>query len=207
MANIFISHSSRDVKESEWIKKWLNEQGFHEVFLDIDKHGGLAPGAHWERDLYAAIDRSDAMIVIVTPNWLDSKWCFAEFTQARALGKAIFPIIVAPVGDRLISPDIQHLNLLESEQGGLERLSQELSRVAKSQFDWDTKRSPYPGLAAVQEEDAAIYFGRDEEIRKLIERLNARRVHGGKKLNPVARRLGRRQVLVVAGRYPAPAAA
>ena len=33
---------------------------------------------------------------MVTPNWLASKWCFAEFVQARATGKAIFPIIFTP---------------------------------------------------------------------------------------------------------------
>ncbi len=37
-------------------------------------------------------------------------------------------------------------------------------------------RPPYPGLLSFQDEDAAIFFGRDDDIRRLIERLNARRV-------------------------------
>ena len=41
---------------------------------------------------------------------------------------------------------------------------------------------PYPGLLAFDEADAAIYFGRDDNIRRLLERLNARRVQGGEKL-------------------------
>jgi hypothetical protein len=32
------------------------------------------------------------------------------------------------------------------------------------------------------EEDAAIYFGRDDDIRRLIERLDARRAQGGARL-------------------------
>jgi hypothetical protein len=53
---------------------------------------------------------------------------------------------------------------------------------ARGGFDWDPTRPPYPGLLAFDEADAAIYFGRDDDIRRLIERLNARRAQGGAKL-------------------------
>ncbi len=185
MARVFLSHSSRDREPSADIKSWLERQGFDQIFLDFDKHAGIQPGSDWERTLYREIERSEAVLIILTPAWLESKWCFAEFTQARALGKAIFPIIVSPVGDRLISPDIQHLNLLSDRDGGLDQLSDQLTDIAlnaQSGFDWDQKRSPFPGLLAFQEQDAAIYFGRDDEIRRLIERLNARRAQGGAKL-------------------------
>jgi len=97
MARVFISHSSRDNELAERIKTWLGEQGFETPFLDFDKHAGIPPGADWEKTLYREIERSEAVIIIQTPNWLESKWCFAEFTQARALGKSIFPIIETPV--------------------------------------------------------------------------------------------------------------
>jgi hypothetical protein len=70
-------------------------------------------------------------------------------------------------------------------EGGLEQLSGELTRIAldaQGGFGWDASRPPYPGLLAFQEEDAALYFGRDDDIRRLIERLNARRSQGGTKL-------------------------
>src|SRR5215203_4565319 len=41
---------------------------------------------------------------------------------------------------------------------------------------------PYPGIFAFEAEDAAIFFGRDEEIRALIERLDARRIQGSVRL-------------------------
>ena len=183
MAKIFISHSSRDAEQAEQMKAWLHQKGFAETFLDFDKHAGIPPGANWEKELYSKIEQSEAMIVIATPNWLDSKWCFAEFTQARALGKPIFPIIYTPLGDRLVSPDIHHLNLLSDGEGGLERLSLALRQIAidaQGGFAWDPNRQPYPGLMHFTEEDAAIYFGRDDEIRRLIERLNARRARAAR---------------------------
>jgi len=185
MARVFISHSSRDKEPAERIMAWLSEQGFETPFLDFDKHGGIQPGADWEKTLYREIERAEAIVIIQTPNWLDSKWCFAEFTQARALGKAIFPIIETPTGDTLISPDIQALDLLKDREGGLEQLSSQLTQIAldaQGGFDWDVSRPPYPGLLAFQEEDAALYFGRDDDIRRLIERLDARRAQGGEKL-------------------------
>jgi WD40 repeat protein len=164
---------------------WLASQGFENAFLDKDKTTGIPPGGDWERTLYREVEQSQAVVIIQTPDWLASKWCFAEFTQARALGKAIFPAIEAPTGDTLISPDIQTLNLMSDREGGLERLKRELVRIAldaQGGFAWDANRPPFPGLLAFQEEDAAIYFGRDDDIRRLIERLDARRAQGGAKL-------------------------
>lgn len=185
MARVFISHSNLDREPAARLITWLRDQGFEAPFLDFDKHAGIPPGADWEKTLYREIERSEAVVIIQTPNWFDSKWCFAEFTQARALGKAIFPIIETPTGETLVSSDIQALDLLKDREGGLEQLARELTRIAldaQGGFSWDSSRSPYPGLHAFQEEDAAIYFGRDDDIRRLIERLNARRAQGGTKL-------------------------
>jgi WD40 repeat protein len=185
MARIFISHSSLDSEPAVRMKDWLGSQGFESVFLDKDKATGIPPGADWERTLYRAVEQSQAVIIIQTPNWLASKWCFAEFTQARALGKAIFPAIETPTGDTLISPDIQTLNLINDREGGLEQLKRELVRIAldaQGGFEWNASRPPFPGMFAFEEDYAAVYFGRDDDIRHLIERLDARRAQGGAKL-------------------------
>jgi WD40 repeat protein/ABC-type arginine transport system ATPase subunit len=185
MSHIFISHSSRDTEQAARLLTCLHANGFSETFLDFDKHAGLAPGADWERTLYREMAGAEAVILILTKNWFDSKWCFAEFTQARALGKAIFPLIEAPTGETFVSSDIQHLDLVKDREGGLARLAAELTEVvvnARGGFHWDHTRPPYPGLLAFDEADAAIYFGRDDDIRRLIERLNARRAQGGAKL-------------------------
>ena len=185
MARIFISHSSRDNDAADRMKAWLASQGFENAFLDKDKTTGIPPGADWEKTLYREVEQSQAVIILQTPDWLASKWCFAEFAQARALGKAIFPVIETPTGGTRIAPDIQALNLTGDREGGLELLSRELVRIAldaQGGFIWDASRPPFPGLLAFQEEDAAIYFGRDDDIRRLIERLEARRAQGGAKL-------------------------
>jgi hypothetical protein len=74
---------------------------------------------------------------------------------------------------------------MSDREGGLARLKRELVRIAldaQGGFPWDAGRPPFPGLLAFQEEDAAVYFGRGDDIRRLIERLEARRAQGGTKL-------------------------
>jgi WD40 repeat protein len=185
VSRIFISHSSDDGEQSARLLEWLHAQGFASTFLDFDEHRGIAPGADWERTLYRELSGADAVILVLTRNWFSSKWCFAEFAQARALGKAIFPIIESPAGETFVSADIQHLDLIKDREGGMQRLLSELTRIAldtRGGFPWDSARPPYPGLLAFDEADAAIYFGRDDDIRRLIERLNARRAQGGEQL-------------------------
>jgi WD40 repeat protein len=180
MARVFISHSSVDDAIAGDLKTWLDGIGFETPFLDFDHDSGIPPGAEWEQTLYEELERSEAVIIVLTANWMKSKWCFAEFVQARALGKPIYPLIEAPVGERLVAPDIQHLDLLVDRRGGLERLKRELERIAtdiRRGYRFPRGRSPYPGLAAFEEEDAAVYFGRDEEIRRLTEILRAQRAH------------------------------
>ena len=108
MPRIFISHSSRDDDDAARMKDWLASQGFETTFLDFDKMTGIPPGADWEKTLYREVEQSQAVIIIQTPNWLASKWCFAEFTQARALGKAIFLVIETPTGDAKYRPTSRH---------------------------------------------------------------------------------------------------
>ncbi len=185
VAQIFISHASVDRTEAAELLEWLRAHGFGSTFLDFDDERGIAPGEKWESTLYREISGCDAVILILTPNWFQSKWCFVEFAQARALGKAIFPLVETPTKEKFIGDDIQLLDLVKDREGGLDRLRTELTQIAMNRrggLPWDNKRPPYPGLMAFEEADAAIYFGRDDDIRALIQRLEARRVQGGEKL-------------------------
>jgi len=189
MARVFISHSSRDGAAARWVADWLLEQGYEAPFLDFDKHVGLPPGSDWERTLYREIETSQALLIVQSANWMASKWCFAEFIQARSLGKPIFQLLgadrdAAPTSSEYLAPiaaDLQQLDLRQDRQAGLEALARQLSELALNDqggFPLDPNRPPYPGLLCFDQEDAALYFGRDEEIRELIARLQVLRIQG-----------------------------
>jgi hypothetical protein len=169
------------------MKAWLEQQGFDAPFLDFDKHSGIPPGADWEKTLNSEIERSQALLILQSANRNASKWCDREFTCARFLGKPIFQVIESADGDPglPIAPDLQVLDLRQERDAGLQQIRKELEAIALSAhrgFSWNGTRPPCPGLLAFEEEDAPIYFGRDEEIRHLIERLTARHTLGGARL-------------------------
>ena len=191
MARVFLSHSSRDNEAAARMKAWLEGQHFEAPFLDFDKHSGIPPGADWEKTLYDEIRRSQALLILQTPNWNASRWCFAEFTQARALGKPVFQVIEDDGGaaEPPISRDLQRLDLRSERESGLDALKKQLILIAEQDqggFPWpppdDPHRPPFPGLMRFEEKDAAVFFGRDGDWRAVIEKLNSRRVLGGPRL-------------------------
>ena len=191
MARVFLSHAWADNDLAAELKAWLDSQGFTPAFLDFDKHSGIPAGADWERTLYEQIKRCQALVILQTPNWSASRWCFAEFTHARALGKPVFQVVQSgeAAAEKPIAADLQRLDLCQDRPAGLERLRRELVRIAQQDqggFPWppvgDPYRSPFPGLMVFEEEDAAVFFGRDNDWRTVIERLRTHRVHGGSRV-------------------------
>lgn len=183
MSAIFISHSSKDNLFCQKLINWLDELGHRSVFLDFDENSGIAGGQDWEQKLYKELRVCSAMIVVCTEDLMNSKWCFAEITHARSLGKQIFPIQIAPCDINSILSNTQVIDFINLEETvAFERLKQGIIKAgidAKDPYAWDGSRPPYPGLLAFQEEDAAIFFGREKEIREGLDVLTSTHRYGG----------------------------
>jgi hypothetical protein len=98
-----------------------------------------------------------------------------EIMHARALGK---PLLALKIDDCTLDgvlTDRQAVDLTRDREKAYERLLHGIAAAgldpAKT-FTWGANRPPYPGLLAFQEEDAAIFFGRSDEIIQGIELLN-----------------------------------
>src|SRR3954463_6339783 len=89
---LFISHSSTDRRVAEQIVTRLRAEGFASLFLDIDPDQGIPAGRNWERELYTALRRTDAVVFLASRASVESRWCFAELTLARSLGHPVFPV-------------------------------------------------------------------------------------------------------------------
>ena len=202
MSRIFISHSSANNAAALALASWLDAKGWSDYFLDIDDNRGIAPGERWMAALAGAVDRCEAVIFLVSPAWRDSKFCFAEFYQAKNLGKRIFGVIVAPIPlsqlPEQMTAEWQVCDLTDARdpvlfsvarlpfvpetavsfpRAGLEALARGLQKAGldASTFVWppagDPDRSPYPGLRALEEVDAAVFFGREASIVRAIDQM------------------------------------
>ena len=83
MSRIFLSHSGKDSFEAEALRDWLASEGWDDVFLDLDPHSGIAPGQRWERALHQAENRCEAVVFLVSTDWLTSGGV-ARSTNLRA---------------------------------------------------------------------------------------------------------------------------
>ena len=92
MSAIFISHSSHDAAIAAEVGEWLVAHGHRSVFMDFDPELGIPAGRDWEQELYRRLRSCRAVIVLCSRHSMVSKWCFAEITHARALGKVVLPV-------------------------------------------------------------------------------------------------------------------
>lgn len=189
MPAVFISHSSLDTVFAAEIKAWLSELGYENVFLDFDKESGLGAGRDWARQLYDEVARCHVVVVIATPNWAASRWCFAEAQQALALGKVVLPIVSLQGQLRNLGPELDRTHAVVWDDSGRSMVAARLREIANEiarGYKWDGKRPPWPGIVSFDERDAAIFFGRDQEILDVVQRLEAKRSLGGAPLTLLA---------------------
>jgi WD40 repeat protein len=101
LGKIFISHSSANNAEALAIHDWLAENGWGDVFLDLDPRRGLVAGDRWQAALKAAAEQCELILIVVSPEWARSKWCLAEFLLAKQMNKQILGVVVkqTPIAD------------------------------------------------------------------------------------------------------------
>ncbi|MES9831408.1 MAG: SUMF1/EgtB/PvdO family nonheme iron enzyme [Candidatus Thiodiazotropha sp. DIVDIV] len=171
MTSVFISHSHRDVSICYQVAGSLRNLGYSVIVLGHPEHG-LFIGDEWESSLYSHLKKCFAVVALCSKSMLESKWCFAEITHAKALGKPIFPMKLDDCDEHPLLPYLQHAMF-----GDTEIASMALDAAIKSRLDWrnslkiDSNRAPYPGLHYFDEADAPYFFGRDGEVRQALEKL------------------------------------
>jgi len=205
MSRVFLSHSSRDKRQAIAVKAWLSEREpglAEEIYLDLDPHTGIRPGERWRQALQQANARCEAVICLLSKNWLNSHECQAEFRYAKNLNKTILCARLEPVPDTNITSEWQRCDLfpdhgpttaLDIGDGGepvvldsigLQRLLEALRAlgIGAEHFPWpppgDPERAPYRGWAPLEEVDAAVFFGRDAQILRGLDVLHGMRTSG-----------------------------
>lgn len=95
---IFISHAHSDAGIAKQLSQYLETQGF-QVF---DPAVELFPGDNWHLETGKALEASDAMVVLISPEAARSEWVQGEIQYAlgaeRFKGRLI-PVEVEPAQD------------------------------------------------------------------------------------------------------------
>lgn len=183
MPHLFISHSSRDRAVAQRVADWLKSVGFESLFLDVDPNAGIPAGQRWEAELYTQLHRADAVIYLASAASRESHWCFAELTHARRAKRPVVPVRLDDAPRPGILGDVQWVDLRDGERayGRILEGLRLAGITSEGSFARDPVRPPYPGLEPFSTQDAAVFFGRDRDIERLLEALDpVMRYDGGR---------------------------
>jgi WD40 repeat protein len=204
MPRIFLSHSSLDNRQAIALRQWLIEQDpplAEEIFLDLHRDVGIRPGERWKDALRQASASCEAVICLLSPNWEVSAECKTEYRFAEYLNKRIFSARISPLIGEDPTREWQQIDLvgegLTTEvdvadggdpvvflSEGLYRLRQGIvgAGIGAESFVWpppkDSDRAPYRGWEALEEVDAAVFFGRDAQILRGLDAVRGMRTSG-----------------------------
>jgi len=132
---VFVSHASTDADLARRVSKTLREAGFQ-----VWDETMIIPGENWGEKLAEALEESDAMVVLLTPDSLRSPNISHEV--GYALGKKdykgrLIPVIAGPI-EQLPSENIPwilrkfpaiHLKGQEEDEEGLKKIAQALKEA------------------------------------------------------------------------------
>lgn len=94
--HIFLSYRSIEVDFALKLAADLKNAGLN---LWIDRLD-IRPGEDWRRSLQAAVDECAALIAVLTPEYVASKYCQRELSRADRFFHPIIPLLLKPVPDK-----------------------------------------------------------------------------------------------------------
>jgi WD40 repeat protein len=176
MARLFISHSSRNNDKAIEVRDWLAKNGWDDVFLDLDPERGIVAGQRWKDALQKAAQRCEMVLALISAEWLASPWCKAEIDAARLMGKKVIVALIG-IDKAQVPPDLNDEQWIDltGDPNAYTRLREGLRRggLDPSSFPFEAGRRPYPGFAFLEEKDAAIFFGRDAQIVRGLDKIRS----------------------------------
>jgi WD40 repeat protein len=174
MARLFISHSSLNNNKAIEVRDWLAKNGWDDVFLDLDPERGIAAGQRWKEALQKAAWRCEVVLALVSKEWLASSWCKSEVDAARMMGKKVIAAVVG-IDKNEVPPDLTDEQFIDltGDPDAYRRLKEGLKRAGldPTSFPFAPGRRPYPGFAYLEEQDAAVFFGRDAQIVRGLDEI------------------------------------
>lgn len=127
---VFISYARKDAKWATKIAAWLSRAKVS-YFLDQDE---LYPGDNWQLKIGQALEASQGMVVLVSPDYVSSDFARAELEFA--LGQPqfewrVFPVLIRPTPKRKIPWIFNQFQMLDATHDPEQAEEQLVSMVRK----------------------------------------------------------------------------
>jgi len=170
--DLFISYTEAD---RAWVEGYLLD-GLEQAGTRVHSEAAFALGVPRLLEFERAIRQSRRTLLVLSPAYLADS--FGQFTDlmAGAYGLEtstwpVIPLILQPIALPARLATLQSLDGTDPASWStvITRLCAEVERpVAEAA---PAPECPYPGMAPFREADSARFFGREREVRELVERL------------------------------------
>ncbi len=122
MSRVFISYSRKDIAFVERLAKDIKNAGF-DAWYDLS---GLEAGKNWGKEIQDALQESQFLIVVLSPNSLQSRWVEREYLFAESLNVKIIPVLYQPCRLPLWTIDLHYIDMTS---GSYKKHLEELLKV------------------------------------------------------------------------------
>lgn len=164
--HIFLSYRSLEADFALQLATDLKNRG---VSLWMDRLD-IAPGDDWLKMLQQAVNNSVAMISVISPEYVASKYCQRELARADRLGRHILPVLLAPVAESDWPIEVERQQYIDFTQWPDEQFYQtqlnRLVNIVTERFADQTNLTPNPETQYINRLIADL-----EAQRGVIERL------------------------------------
>ena len=127
--DVFISHSSQDSDFVDQLARSLKSTG-----IKVWSEHELQPGANWTEELERGIEQSQHMLLVVSPNSLNSPW--ANFEIGAILSKVahspetlIIPVLTQDVDVSLLPVFIKNRVFVNATNMNLDELGNKINQI------------------------------------------------------------------------------
>jgi WD40 repeat protein len=107
MPDVFLSYRRIDKQFVQQLVQALRDRG-KDVWVDWED---IAPGSpNFNQDLLTGIEGSDALVLVLSPDYLLSEYCLAELNYAHKNNKKLIPVVYRAVPDADLPESIRTIN-------------------------------------------------------------------------------------------------
>jgi WD40 repeat protein len=136
MTELFISYCRRNKGFTEDFIKTLGEHGYSEDKIWIDWNN-IPPSSKWEDEIRKGIEAANAVIFILSPDWILSNECAKELQIAVEYNKRLLPVIHQNIDPKTTPADLASLNwIFHRETDDPKGAMQKLLEALKTDLEW-----------------------------------------------------------------------
>jgi len=134
MNDVFISYSRHDKEFVQKLYEALTSAS-RAVWADWDS---IPAASDWFTEIKQGIEETDAVIFVLSPEWVKSNECRKEMNYAVEMGKRLFPILYIPVDPKDVPPELSKINwvYMRDTEDDFDKAFQMLCDAMDTDLEW-----------------------------------------------------------------------